>query len=224
MLKALPALFPIPPRPKVDIVIQPVPSSPLTVVVSKGQSRAPDKRLLETTISEAAATRDGLRVLVVPHLYDLPPKGETIETLRSIAGDMVLLSWVFPRAAHWVLDRAGIRGQFGEVGLSDVADAALAEESDEPPSGEPPAEEAAEMEDNPLTDRVIDDVPRPARQIYSLDLRLREAAEPYLEEISRILADRGSEPTVAAEPPAEALFKIEEPTSRRWYPVIDFSR
>ncbi len=229
MLKALPALFPIPPRPKVDIVIQPVPSSPLTVVVSKGQSRAPDKRLLETTISEAAATRDGLRVLVVPHLYDLPPKGETIETLRSIAGDMVLLSWIFPRAAHWVLDRAGIRGQFGEVELREVLD----EEDDEEPA-------ADDMDDNPLTERVIDDQPRPDRVIYSLDLRLAESAETFLAEIDRIheVSAEQYRPNQTPPPsdashgrttnesfgPAGGLFQLEESTSRRWYPVIDFSR
>lgn len=187
----------------------------MTIVVSRGQSRAPAKRELEQAIAERAAAMEGVRVISIPHLYDLPPKGETVQQLREVDGDMTLLSWVYPRAAHWVLDRAGIRGQFGEVELSDVTDALDDDDQD--------AE--AEMDDNPLTDRVIDVQPRPDRQIYSLDLRLRESPEPYLDEIRRIMGlqpvDSGAAPD---RPQAEALFKIDEPTGRRWYPVIDFSR
>ncbi|WP_068142720.1 ATP-binding protein [Roseimaritima ulvae] len=196
-------------------MIQTISTAPLTVVVSKGQSRAPDKRALESTVAEAAATRDGVNVLVIPHLYDLPPNGDTITQLRAIEGDIVLLTWIFPRAAHWVLDRAGIRGQFGEVELSEELD-------------EDEQVDAAEMDDNPLSDRVIDEFPRPDRTIYTLDLRLATGPEPFLDEIDRIQRTQGADGvSPAAPPPAAAsngLFQIEETTARRWYPVIDFSR
>lgn len=189
----------------------------MTIVVSRGQSRAPAKRELEQAIAERAAAIEGVHVISIPHLYDLPPKGETVQQLREIDGDMILLSWVFPRAAHWVLDRAGIRGQFGDVELSDIADAG--DDEDEESIAD------MEMDDNPLADRVINEQPRPDRQIYSLDLRLRESPDPYLEEICRIMGLASSDsPAKPDAPPDDALFKIEEPTGRRWYPVIDFSR
>ena len=203
----------------------------LTVIVSRGQSRAPEKRQLEAAIAEAAGAVPGVTTLSIPHLYDLPPGGETIQQLRSIPGDLLVLSWIYPRAAHWVLDRAGIRGQYGEVQLKE------AEEEDD---------DAESMDENPLESRVTDAAPRPDRHIYSLDLRLESTAQPYLAEIRRIatLAGEATPPSgrSASDPlahpaigvpapsapasalPSAGLFKIEEPTSRRWYPVIDFSR
>ncbi len=35
---------------------------------------------------------------------------------------MVVFSWLFERAAHWVLDRNGVRGQVGEIELKDLSD------------------------------------------------------------------------------------------------------
>ncbi|WP_153555737.1 4Fe-4S dicluster domain-containing protein [Roseimaritima sediminicola] len=198
----------------------------LTVVVSKGQSRAPAKRALETAIAERVARLPGVSVLVIPHLYDLPPRGETIQRLREVEGDLVLLSWIFPRAAHWVLDRAGVRGQVGAVELAE-------------PVGDP-EDQADVLEDNPLTERVIDEYPRPDRAIYTLDLRLAEEADAFVAEVDRIRAEAAGETippssSAVAEPhpeendqqdadPAGGLFQLQEATTRRWYPVIDFSR
>ncbi len=59
-----------------------------TVVVSRGQSRNPQKRALEQAIAEAAALLDGVDVVVVPHLYDLPKSASPIKSyLRSKATD-----------------------------------------------------------------------------------------------------------------------------------------
>ncbi|QDS93101.1 4Fe-4S binding domain protein [Roseimaritima multifibrata] len=197
-------------------MIQSLSSPTFTIVVSKGQSRAPDKRSLEATVAEAAATRAGVDVLVVPHLYDLAPKGETIQRLRAIEGDIILLTWIFPRAAHWVFDRAGIRGQFGEVSLKEVLD----EDEEEEPT-DPEA-----MDENPLTETVLEDHPRPDRRIFTLDLRLATDPQTYLDEIDRICGLEATPSTASAVKQAEpgGLFQIEEPTNRRWYPVIDFSR
>lgn len=189
-------------------MIQAAPTNRLTVIVSKGQSRAPQKRQLEQAIADAAATRAGVDVIIVPHLYDLPPQGETVQRLRELDGDLVVLAWVFPRAAHWVLDRYGIRGQVGEV--------ELCEEIDED-------ETAADADENPLEPAVVDAEPRPDRRIYTLDLRLSESADAFIEEIDRIFA--GDSPgTPATDTSAPSLFQLEEVTTRRWYPVIDFSR
>ena len=58
-----------------------------TVVVSRGQSRNPNKRELEQAIADAAAKLDGVDVLVVPHLYDLPKASESFQKLAAIEGD-----------------------------------------------------------------------------------------------------------------------------------------
>ena len=90
-----------------------------TIVVSRGQSRNPEKRAIEQQLIDAATAFDGVDVLVVPHLYDLPRSGETYERLAAVEGDMIVASWIYPRAAHWVLDRNGIQGQVGDVLLVD---------------------------------------------------------------------------------------------------------
>ena len=37
--------------------------------------------------------------------------------LESVQGDMVVLGWMYPRAAFWLLDRDGIKEHFGESQL-----------------------------------------------------------------------------------------------------------
>ena len=122
----------------------------LHVVLSQGQSRNPEKRDLEAAILAHAGTLSNTEVLSIPHLYDLSASGESVATLHQCSGPIVVLSWLFPRAAHWVLDRSNIRGQYGEVLLSSEDD----DEEDE---------DAAENDEEPK-DRVIDASPRPDRK------------------------------------------------------------
>lgn len=206
-------------------------SASLTIVVSQGQSRNPEKRSLERAVAEAAAGIDGANVLLIGHLYDLKPAGETATQLKQIQGDLIVVSWLFERATHWVLDRLGIRGQIGEVELVREDD----EDEDE--------ELSADDEDQ---ERVVDAVPRPDRKIYSLDFRVSNSADEFLAEIRRIagmarMAHPANDTALAVEGgalertaqtddrpsynPAELpLVQIDEHPGRRWYPVIDFSR
>src|SRR5580704_16444055 len=85
----------------------------LTVVVSQGQSANPVKRKLEEDIITGLLFERGMEVTVVPHLYDLAPDGTGMLCLQSVPGNMVVLSWLYPRAAHWTLDRNGILGRVG---------------------------------------------------------------------------------------------------------------
>ena len=64
----------------------------------------------------------GLDVSVVPHLYDLDAQHTGRLFLESVSGDLVVLSWLFPRAAFWVMDRGGIKGNWGETQLKPPAD------------------------------------------------------------------------------------------------------
>ena len=89
----------------------------LTVVLSQAQGKNPAKRALEESIVAALLMEPGLDVSVVPYLYDLGPDHTGRLFLESVGGDMVVLGWMYPRAAFWLLDRDGIKGQFGETQL-----------------------------------------------------------------------------------------------------------
>src|SRR5437868_13807478 len=109
----------------------------LTVVLSQAPGKHPAKRSLEESIVAALLMEPDLEVSVVPNLYDLGPDHTGRLFLGSVAGDMVVLSWLFPRAAFWLLDRDGIQGQRGESQLKPPAD-----EDDEEAKEETPTEQA----------------------------------------------------------------------------------
>ncbi len=187
--------------------------STCTVVVSRGQSRNPKKRDLEQTIAEQAARLDGVDVLVVPHLYDLPKASESFQKLAAIEGDLIVVSWIYSRAAHWVLDRNGIQGQVGDVQLGEDAS-----EDDDDEDTQTDVSDPTE-----IVDRVVDLYPRPERKVHCIDLKATDQGDRFLAEIRRIIG-------VEQEPPHSLpiiggrIEQVDETTSRRWYPVIDFSR
>src|SRR6476646_73944 len=114
----------------------------LTVVLSQAQGKHPAKRALEESLVAALLMEPGLDVSVVPHLYDLDPQHTGRLFLESVGGDMVVLSWLYPRAAFWLLDRDGVKGQYGEPQIKPAA----ADDEDEdgeaaPPKGIGPAGE-----------------------------------------------------------------------------------
>src|SRR5262249_61455115 len=92
----------------------------LTVVLSQSSSKHPAKRSLEESLAAALIMENGLDVSVVPHLYDLDAQHTGRLFLESVSGDMVVLSWLYPRAAFWLLDRDGIQAQFGEAQIKPV--------------------------------------------------------------------------------------------------------
>jgi len=203
----------------------------LTVVVSQSRSQNPKKRELEEQIVAGLLGERGIDVTVVPNLYDLKPDGTGMLCLSGIAGDLVVCSWMFPRAARWILDRNQIRGQEGISLLKTLGE-------DEESEAEPDTETDDKQ-------RVIDRRDQPPRKIYCLDLRAHEDALNYIGEVKRIAQELAT-PTVelngwikgspkpeqmerylAAESiestPAGPIVIDEDPT-RRWYPVIDMSR
>lgn len=210
-------------------------ASHLTVVISQGQSANPAKRRLEEELVGALLGERGIEVTVVPHLYDLEPDGTGMLYLQAISGDVVLLSWLYPRAAHWTLDRAGIQGRIGRVLL--VSEAADEDEQDGANG------EEAENDGKP---RVASARPQAGRTIYCLDLRSPGDVSAYVREIRRIRDERAvdtvslggmrpsapAEPAALIEPPVVPIAEqpatepkiIQEQPGRRWYPVIDYSR
>jgi ferredoxin len=181
----------------------------LAVIVSRGQSRNPEKRAIEAALVEAAGSLGSVRVFDVPHLYDLKLDSEVLEDLRGLECDLVVASWIFPRAAHWLLDRIGVRGQSEPTSFDELPD----------------EEEAADAVADAET-RVIEIYPRPERKVYCLDMRAG-TAEQLTEELRRIAesseaATMGEAVTVPADRTESVRF--EDASTRRWYPVIDFSR
>src|SRR5262245_18302149 len=196
----------------------------LTVVLSQAQGKNPAKRALEESIAAALILEPGLDVSVVPYLYDLDADHTGRLFLESVTGDMVVLGWMYPRAAYWLLDRDGIKGHYGESRLKPQAD-----EDDEDEGGEPEPPKG------------IGAVEVPDRHIYCLDLRDFNTHDPYIEEVRRIAAEcierREARERETASPALVQLgvaarvgengFSAEQllqHSLRRWYPVIDYSR
>jgi NAD-dependent dihydropyrimidine dehydrogenase PreA subunit len=200
----------------------------LTVVLSQAQGKNPAKRALEEAVVAALIMEPGLDVSVIPYLYDLDPQHTGRLFLESVTGDMVVLSWLYPRAAFWVLDRDGIKGRWGETQLKPPA----ADEDDDEDDGE--AKE-------PEPPKGIGAVGAPDRSIYCLDLRDFNSHAPYVEEVRRIAeecrqrreakAREQAQPALVqlgvaakAEAAAFAPEQLLQQPGRRWYPVIDYSR
>src|SRR5262245_630444 len=126
----------------------------LTVVLSQAQGKHPAKRALEEAVVAALLLEPGLDMSVVPHLYDLDAQ-HTGRRFREVGrAALVVWSWLFPRAAFWLLDRDGIQGRWGETQLR-------------PPDEDGDDAEAAE----PAPPKGIGALNPPDRSIYCLDLR-----------------------------------------------------
>jgi NAD-dependent dihydropyrimidine dehydrogenase PreA subunit len=208
-------------------------SSRLTVVLSQAQGKHPVRRALEESIVAALILESGLDVSVVPYLYDLDPQHTGRLFLEGVKGDLCVLTWNFPRAAFWLLDRDGIRGHFGESQLK------------------PAVEEDEDEEAEPQPAKGIGSVDVPQRWIYCLDLRDFNSHEPYVQEVRRIAAEcrerratlappkaaaapmmvtlgsvlnGNAQPALAEATPQFTPDQLLSPPNRRWYPVIDYSR
>jgi len=116
--------------------------------------------------------------------------------LRSIHGDLVVLGWLYPRAAYWVLDANRVKGRLG-------------------PTSSLPQEDLAEP--------ISSDPDAPDRTIWCFDLRTHESPEQYLEEIDQLAAAAGAADERAPAGGGKAKV-IDEATGQRWYPVIDYGR
>ncbi len=160
----------------------------ITVVISQGQSAQPDKRRLEESLVAGLLGAAGIEVVVVPHLYDLAPGSTGALCLEGIRGDMIVASWLFPRAAFWTLDRQGVRGREGRTQLAAEADEED-HDDEENSDGSRDADDAGGTDEaRDATLAVESKRPTPDRAIYCLDLRAHRDAEPYLTEIRRIVA------------------------------------
>ncbi len=224
----------------------------LNVVIAQHQGKNPGKRQLEEEIAAALIMESGLSVSIVPHLYDLTESHTGTLHLRGISGDLVIFSWLYPRAARWTLDRLGVRGKAGRSRIVSGGGADENEEADR----SPPAGDAPESSQ-----------PVPNRFVYCIDLRDVETPGQAIEEVKRLRDElntpvvpltswiqgnprpdqmrqflnadvprasgssedaarngkrNGHTPPAAGGSPVPLV--IDEPVARRWYPVIDYDR
>jgi Pyruvate/2-oxoacid:ferredoxin oxidoreductase delta subunit len=203
----------------------------LTVVLSQAQGKNPARRALEESITAGLIMEPGLDVSIVPYLYDLGPEHTGRMFLESVQGDMVVLAWMYPRAAFWLLDRDGIKGLYGE---NQIPPPTAVDEDEEDSEPEPP--------------KGIGAVNVPERWIYCLDLRDHTNHEIYVQEVRRITLEcrerreaqlktwiqgqptmvqlgrylREDDPVIPQ--PQFTSEKLMQQPGRRWYPVIDYSR
>lgn len=226
----------------------------ITVAVSQHQGKNPVKRNLEEEIAAALIMSPDVDVSIVPHVYDMSADHTGMLFLRSVPGTVVILSWLYPRATRWILDRQGVRGHEGTTLLKSED-----EEGDDIPEGEEDSQES----------QAIGSVNVPNRKIYVLDLRISTDPKTYLDEIHRIGQESSVQTVqlldwIEGSPKPEQLDRylaptpspngnghtgngqssignghangkngktdeatptvIADPTKRRWYPVIDYSR
>jgi len=191
----------------------------LQVVLSQAQGKHPAKRALEEAIVAALLVEPGIETAVIPHLYDLDAQHPGRLCLEGIKGDMVMLSWLYSRAAFWLLDRDGVKGREGQICLKPPSED---EEEVEPPKG-------------------IGSLNPPDRFIYCLDLRESDKHEDYMAEIRRIAAECRERADAKANAPMMVDLgvkvngeagngsqfspaKLLQTPGRRWHPVIDYSR
>src|SRR5262249_47835609 len=190
------------------------------------RSKNPGKRRLEEEIATALLLEPGIEFAVTPNVYDLSPGDTGLLYLNSVKGHLILLSWQYPRAAHWLLDRNGISGKQGVTLLK-----SMGEENDEEESGKD--EEAG----NGPAGKVDP-------YIFFVHLRAFDDAGVYVEEIKRIAKETSvtlvpltglltesnqsdSKPDLLrrfSEKKGDGPVVLGELKENRWYPVIDYNR
>jgi NAD-dependent dihydropyrimidine dehydrogenase PreA subunit len=169
----------------------------IAVVISQGQSANPAKRRLEEDIVTALLMEPGIDVTVIPHLYDMKGDATGALALQGITGDLILLSWLYERAARWTLDRHGVRGLAGRTLIAPPEEAEDDDLDDDGEGDDGKGDEAAGGSDESVEGsgaagektRVADARQVPQRRIYCIDLRVDPSAARYVDEVRRIAAE-----------------------------------
>lgn len=211
----------------------------ITVVISQSQGRNPVRRRLEEDIATALMMDAHVDVSLVPHLYDMRQDHTGMLFLRSVPGDLVVLGWHYERALRWTLDRAGVRGLEGTT-LLKADDSGEDFDEDDGEQDQSRGIGSVEVPRRRLycidlraadsADEFIREIQRISGEnsVQTVDLMSWISGSPdetqlrrYLEPQRMLEARRNVDDGSAAWQDKAAL---PEDTSRRWYPVIDYSR
>ena len=115
--------------------------------------------------------------------------------LRSVPGNLVVLSWLYDRAARWTLDRSGVRGHEG-LSLLKSADDDAEEDED--------SDELASRDGNG-----IGSVNVPNRRVYAIDLRCSTHADDFIRLEAAALAAQPVPPSAVVAPVSEVVESVE---------------
>jgi hypothetical protein len=213
----------------------------ITVVISQAQGRNPSKRKLEEDIATALMHDARVDVSLVPHLYDLNADHSGLLFLRSVPGPLIVLSWLYERAIRWTLDRAGVRGRVAESLLKSAdEDESDEEEGDDDFAASESGIGSVDVPDRPVycidlrvaesAESFVDEVLRIAAETEQRTVDLMswikgapraDQLERYLQPARLLQARRAFDNGTAT---LDDRTLLPEDTSRRWYPVIDYSR
>ena len=92
-----------------------------TVILSEDRNTEAPRKELEDRLTSRLMRRKDVDLTIVPHLYDLSSQGPVTEFIQSVPGDLVVLSWLYPRSAYWILQNNGIGGRMGGASSSSQA-------------------------------------------------------------------------------------------------------
>ncbi len=165
-----------------------------TVILSRNRAGESQHLWLEEKIIAELKARDNLKVVVLPHLYDLKGDGPGMDLLRSVHADFLLLCWLYPRSAYWVLSANGIWGLLGRT------------------ESLPEGDVAQPVESSPRTIWCLD-----LRTQGDSEAVLRE-----VDRLTSIVRNRSL--SIDTDCSNDQLYYVRETTVPRWYPVVDYHR
>ena len=85
----------------------------LSVIISQTPRDDAAGQSLQDALAARLADWPEVELSLLPHLYDLAPGGPAVQFLQAIRGEMVVFSWLYPRAAFWVLQANDVGGRMG---------------------------------------------------------------------------------------------------------------
>jgi len=204
-------------------------SGTLNLIISRRRKHQQQQPLLEAQLAKMLSGQQAVRVAIVPHLYDLAPDGPVLRHLRALEGHMVVLAWLYPRAAYWVLQANRITGRMGRTRYFPVEEM----ETPQPASDGGPTDSATHQAPSDAvaasaTPAPSDSAGQAGRTIWCFDLREAATVESLVEQIDEIALEATGKHLAPVEAndlaAAERLLAIEEDVRPRWYPVVDYGR
>ena len=155
----------------------------LTVVISQTQGKNPSRQQLEEELAAQLLLDPSVEVSLVPHLNDMHAEHSGLLFLRSVSTDLIVLNWMYSRAAFWILDRQGVKGHFGKTLLTG------AEENSSEDLSTSSNQDQEEHSDETSDNNGIGALEVPNRKVFCIDLRNQSDPQEYLDEIKRIQSE-----------------------------------
>lgn len=141
------------------------------------------------------ARREDVEVIGVPHLVDIAADGAVMQKLREIDGQMLVVGQMQARAIHWLLEKNGLQGPFVEV------------QQDGPGQSGP-------GQDGPVQGKAVWCLGIVGLEAHTAVEACGDCLDGICERVE-IVAESGRK---------SEMVRIDESTSTRWYPVVDFER